>query len=323
MRALLHDVHLALECEERVLLESWRRLFDIEVRGASALPPGGAADVTLTAETVIDIPQITAVHPSYTDPLSGNGRRVRCYETPAGTVLDLTRPAQIHFEFDAGQAHILLTKNILDTGNLEDVTMIALAPFLRRRGYYMAHAFAVAGDTAVLLSGPSGSGKTTTGLALVSQGARYLANDVALLRGDQGIIRAYLSPGTVNLHPHTLSLLPQYRDRLPTGQTPEGRGKFILSRETLFDDEQLGRPSPISTILFPTIAGQGKPSLYDVPPAVGMARLVEEGVDRWDAETCEEHISFLASLSSQAAFYELKLPDGDPDVQLSDLFKPV
>jgi hypothetical protein len=321
MRALLHDVHLALEGEDPYLLESWRMLFDIEVRAASALPAGGAPDITLTAATVGDIPQITAVPPSYVDPLSANGRRVRCFETAAGIVLDLARPAQIHFDFDAGQARILLTKNVLDTGNLEDVTMIALAPFLRRRGCYMAHAFAVAGDTAALLSGPSGSGKTTAGLALVSQGAHYLANDVALLRSDGGVIRAYLSPGTVNLHPHSLSLLPHYRDRLPAGQIPEGRGKFILSRETLFDEEQLGRPAPVSAIHFPTITRQDGPLLCELPPAVGMARLVEEGVDRWDGDTYEAHINFLASLSSQVAFYELKLPEGDPAIRLTDLLK--
>jgi len=241
------------------------------------------------------------------------GRRVRYYETPGGGILDLARPARIHFDFLAGQSRILLTRSILDTGNLEDVTMIALAPFLRRRGFYMAHAFAVAGDTALLLSAPSGGGKTTTGLALVQQGARYLANDVTLLYSDSGPIKAYLSPGAVNVHPHTFSLLPDFGERLPAGEAAGQSGKVVLTRGMLFESGQLGEAYPVQAILFSSITEQSGCSLHDIPAAVGMARLIEEGVDQWDRPTYDDHLSFLTALSRQVRFYDLRLPASNPD----------
>ena len=318
MRALLHDLRLSLESDDEILLDGWRRLFDIEIERASTQPSDAVPDITLTAVVVSQLPQIAAGQPSYIDPVPEGGRRVRYYETPGGGILDLARPARIHFDFLAGQSRILLTRSILDTGNLEDVTMIALAPFLRRRGFYMAHAFAVAGDTALLLSAPSGGGKTTTGLALVQQGARYLANDVTLLCSDGGLIKAYLSPGAVNVHPHTISLLPRYRERLPAGEKPEQSGKYVLSRGELFESEQLEEVSPVRDILFSSIAQQRDYSLHDVSAAVGMARLIEEGVDQWDRETYDDHINLLATLSGQVRFYDLKMPSSSPsDLQPS------
>jgi hypothetical protein len=313
MRALLHDLRLTLESDDEALLDGWRRLFDIEVGRASTLPSDVVPDIALTAVVLSQLPQIAAGQPSYIDPLPEGGRRVRYHETSGGGILDLARPARIHFDFLAGQARILLTRSILDTGNLEDVTMIALAPFLRRRSFYMAHAFAVSGDTAVLLSAPSGGAKTTTGLALVQQGARYLANDVTLLRSDGDLIKAYLSPGAVNVHPHTLSLLPDFRERLPAGETAGESGKIVLSRDVLFESGQLGDVSPVKAILFSSITEQSDYSLHDVPAAVGMARLIEEGVDQWDGPAHDDHISFLAALSRQVHFYDLRLPATDPD----------
>ena len=68
-------------------------------------------------------------------------------------------------------------------GRFEDLTTMALAPVLRRRGIYLIHAFsAAANGQALLLCGASGSGKTTTGLALCAAGMQLLANDIAALR---------------------------------------------------------------------------------------------------------------------------------------------
>lgn len=313
MRALLHDLRLSLESDDKILLDGWRRLFDIEVERASMQPSDAVPDITLTAVVVSQLPQIADGQPSYIDPVPEGGQRVRYYETPGGGILDLARPARIQFDFLAGQARILLTRSILDTGNLEDITMIALAPFLRRRGFYMAHAFAVAGDTAVLLSAPSGGGKTTTGLALVQQGACYLANDVTLLHSDGGLIKVYLSPGAVNVHPHSFVLLPDFRERLPAGEAAEQSGKVVLSRGMLFESEHLGEASPVQAILFSSITEQSGCSLHDIPAAVGMARLIEAGVDQWDRPTYDDHISFLTALSRQVRFYDLRLLVSNPD----------
>ncbi len=55
----------------------------------------------------------------------------------------------------------------------------------------MAHATSIAIDTAgVLITGPSGSGKSSLALALMSLGARLIADDCTILRKDGEILWA-------------------------------------------------------------------------------------------------------------------------------------
>lgn len=310
IRALLHDLLLSFQSDDPRVLAGWQKLFDVEIAAADALPHDARPDVSIAVAVTTQLPQPPADRPSYDEqPGANRERSVRFYDSENGGLLDLARPAQISFNFDDSLAGITLTRRILDTGNLEDITMIALAPFLRRRGAYMAHAFAVAAQTAVLLSGPSGSGKTTTGLALIEAGWTYLANDVTLLRHDANGVEALQSPGAINLHPHTLTLLPALQDRLTPSDTVEASGKYVLPRTALLAETQLATAAPVSAILFPTITAQKEATLHQLPRAIGMARLVEEGVDQWDKQTYEDHVNLLALLSHQVDFFELRLPD--------------
>ena len=327
MRLLLHDLLLDFSSEDSRIHEGWEALFDLEIKAAAGRPDSDSPDIWLAAALMSELPRPPAARPSYSEPSSADQQRtLHYYESGTGGFLNLARPAQITFNFDDSQAQITLTRPVLDAGNLEDLTLIALAPFLRRRGFYMLHAFAAARETAVLLCGPPGSGKTTIGLALVNKGWRYLANDAALLsnaalrKEDKNGVCAYPSPGAINLHPHTLAMFPDFEERtVQLSKTTTG-GKQIIARGSLLQEEEIGKKSaPVSTILFPSLTNQPEYSLHEVNPAIGLARLIEENVDQWDRDTYEAHIDLLARLSHQAGFYDLHFPrDRSPLDGLAD-----
>ena len=311
MRALLHNLLLEFAAENPQVQDGWQALFDLEIKTAAAQPEPGSPDIRLAAVVTTHLPHSPAARPSYIQPgTAGQGRPLRYYETERGGRLDLPRPAQITFDFLESAAQITLTPQGLDARSLEDLTLIALSPFLRRRGFFMLHAFAAARESAVLLCGPPGSGKTTTGLALLKKGWRYLANDAALLRDDAGQVKAYPSPGAINLHPRTLALLPDFQDRLPPVPQPVRGGKHILSRGTLLLDQEHADPTVVGTILFPCLTNQAQESLHEVTPAIGLARLIEENIDQWDRGTHAAHFDLLTRLSRQANFFDLHLPRG-------------
>jgi hypothetical protein len=310
MRALLQNLLLVLDTNNRQVQDGWKTIFDHEIKAAAGRPES-PSDIRLAAVVASDLPQSPNRLPSYEESSTREPRRrVHYTQIEGGGFLYLARPASIRFNFTESEARISFTQELLDAGNLEDLTLIALAPFLRRHGTFLLHAFAAARDTAVLLCGPPGSGKTATGLALLEQGWRYLANDAALLGLDEGQVKAYPSPGAINLHPHTLTLLPHLRQRLHLAVPPPSGSKHTLPRSMLLAGQKMAKPTAVSTILFPRLSNQELYSLHEVSPAVGLARLIEENVDQWDTGTHEASIDLLACLSRQVNFYNLQIPRG-------------
>jgi hypothetical protein len=310
MRAAVDDLVISFDSADSLIRSGWQLLFDLEIERARNidLPQ---PDLRLNAQLVSELPDLPARPPDYEAPaVPESARPVRFYEDAAGGILRLARPAQIHFNFNADSAEIYLASAMLDSGSLEDITMTALAPFFRRRGVYMAHAFAVSNTIAVLFCGPSGSGKTTAGLATLNDGWRFLANDVTLLRKDQGAVHAFPSPGAINLDPTSLTFLPGRRtmnlEEYPLTLT----GKRILPRRAVLSEDELGGGAPVSTVLFPRLHTAEHSAVQEIAAAVGLARLIEDSVDQWDHATYEEHIDFLTDLSRQARFYHLSLPRG-------------
>lgn len=288
---------------------------DREIEAAASLPAGTSADIVLLASVTSQLPHLPHVEPAYSQPLAKkNQERLRFFETETGGIIEFTRPAQIHFDFDKTLATVYLSEKLLDPGNVDDITMVALAPFLRRRGFFLTHAFAAAKETAVLLCGPSGSGKTTTGLALLQAGWRYLANDAALMGHEQGRVYAYPSPGAIKIRPKTLALLPAYPERLASRNRRAPRQAVNVTRHSIFADNELGEKAPIRFVLFPSITAVSESAILSpMPAAIGMARLAEESVDRWDHAAYESHLDLLTLLGRQAAFFQLQVPFADAD----------
>jgi hypothetical protein len=202
-------------------------------------------------------------------------------------------------------AEVFLERSVFSNGRYEDACMAALAALLRPWGIYVVHAFAAEKDgQAILLVGESGSGKTTTGLNLMAHGWRYLANDLALLRRKGDDVYALPSPGGFSIRSQTFRLLPQLKplaEHYPAGL---GDAHQIPARAVV---PRWAAPAPVRCVLFPIVTGAVATTLHRLRPAVALARLMEESVDRWDEASLAGHLTALEALCRQAPSATLAL----------------
>ena len=192
----------------------------------------------------------------------------------------------------------------LCSGRLEDIIFCSLAPLLRRRGFFLIHAFAAVKDSrALLLVGESGSGKTTTGLSLISCGWQYLANDVVLLREHKGKVQVWPTPGGISLARESFALLPHLSQLAENDR--EHVGKRLFPAISLV--EGWAAPAKATHILFPKVTGKTSIGLQRQTRSITLARLMEGSVDRWDVRCLDSHLQLLELLSRQAEAYDLHL----------------
>ncbi|MCP4423902.1 MAG: hypothetical protein GY803_05365, partial [Chloroflexi bacterium] len=209
----LHDLTILLESDAAAINQQWRRLFmGWPLTPEAQSPP----DMGLRLALAAALPPLPDSPPFFTD----NDGILAVYQNQEGFVkLHYLDGALMNAPVYAGtpdampEAAGVLTQQALDYGRFEDITFTSLAPLLRRRGFFLAHAFAAAKNgRAALIVGPSGSGKTTTGLSLLLAGWKLLSNDVLLLQERPDGIYALPTPGTIGIRPQTLDLLPKLRD---------------------------------------------------------------------------------------------------------------
>ena len=308
MLLALHEVRIWLQSDDASLNGAWRQLF------AGWLAPGptgnAPADISLELALVRALPSLPAGRPIFTDDRPAAGGAGLGVYRDEGQVVWLHYPDEALVKVSPGSepgapgiATGTVTPGILSSGRLEDLTFTALAPLLRRRGYYLIHAFAAARDgRAALIVGPSCSGKTTTGLSLLLDGWHLLGNDVVLLREGPDGIYALPTPGTIHVRPPTFDLLPQIRS-LPGGASIPPL--LCLPVQKIASHRQM---APLVTaVYFPRIVSQFDPKRQRLNSAIGLARLLEASIDRWDEVALAAHVDLLARLSTQAIAYQLHL----------------
>ncbi|MCB8985956.1 MAG: hypothetical protein H6659_19160 [Ardenticatenaceae bacterium] len=304
----LHDLMIELHSQDRPILAQWSRLFAGWLR--AEFP--GLADLKLELSWQETLPPLPSIPPFYND--AGENTAVSpalaVYRGPAESV-------QLHFH-DAGLVTVPLAVrpdapgsvargtvvpvSILN-GRFEDVTVTSLAPLLRRRGYFLLHAFgAVKEGRAILLVGASGSGKTTSGLRLLLDGWELLSNDVVLLEARADGAYALAMPDIITIRPFTLQLLPRLREHLAAVTDRP----FDVSAETLTNG-RWANPAPITAVYFPQITGQSTSTAVPLSRAVCLAHLMEQSIDQWDTAVFPQHLALLQRLSQQAAAYTLRL----------------
>jgi hypothetical protein len=113
------------------------------------------------------------------------------------------------------------------------------------RGAVPLHASAVEiGGRAALIAGPSGAGKSSLTTRLIALGARFIADDLSVVRMRSGGYPIDLFPGrpAIRLHADSAALLSAHSCEPATG---DARGKWLLRPV-----EQTSRPSlPLGAIL--------------------------------------------------------------------------
>ncbi len=208
-----------------------------------------------------------------------------------------------------------ITQACIDTyGVFEDMIIVALAPLLRRRGFYTIHAFAAAvDDKAAVLIGDIGAGKSTTGISLLCQGARLISNDSPLLCvNEQSGVRLYAYPGMLSTYPDTLSWFPSLSGVVDRATHMDGSEKLSFALDDAWSDKWAMVSSP-GALFFPIITPGPKAS--SIEPLSGfqaLQRLVSQSIENWDYETIPANLRALRSLVDSAPAFELRLA---PDIQ--------
>ena len=307
----LHDLHIDLQSNDALIQKAWQQLFHGWFTPATdqAIKP----DISLFLTLIKELPMPPSAPPFFRDSdLKPDETGIlSVYQGKKGTVL-------LHFLDGAWitvplngltAANGVLIQQAMAHGRFEDITFTSLAPLLRRAGYFLVHAFAAVKDgRGILIVGPSGSGKTTTGLSLLLNGWKLLANDVLLLQDRPDGVYALPTPGAIGIRPPTLTLLPQLRELV--GDLA-GSGQVDVT-PALYDWVEWGEVVKVTAVYFPHIESRPQSKLAPLNRAVCLAHLMTESADQWDAAMLPAHMDILQKLSQQATPYTLHL---GPDVE--------
>lgn len=303
----LANVAVHLQSDSELIRAAWQKIFANAPQDIDVVKP--ATQLSLELQLVRALSPPPAAECIYHDPQG----IVDAYRQGATSAITL------HFRHGAlvrlspegpREARGEVTMDIFRHGHLEDVTFTALAPLLRRLSCYLLHAAAVTTPAgAVLLVGPSHSGKTTTGLALVLAGWKHLASDVVVLSHSKTGIVAHPTAGVLSARTRSFELLPKLHELL---QERRRTGPDVEQEHLTIAPKQWSSAMPVTTICFPQVTGESPSSLQRLEGGLALAQLMQESVDRWDADALLQHIEFLTTLSRQVRHYRLAL---GPDVE--------
>ena len=208
-------------------------------------------------------------------------------------------------------------------GVFEDMILCALAPLLRRRGFYAIHAFAAAmGDRAILILGETGAGKTTTGVSLLMRGAQLIANDTPLLHpANDDALWLYAYPGLLSAYPDSIARFPALAHLLEEGERLDNSEKISFAAESIRPDIWANRAQP-AALIFPTITpGLHHSHLEAMSAFDALQQLISQSIEDWDASTIPAQLQTLRKLVDSAPAWRLHLA---PDIsRLPDLLLPL
>ena len=294
-----HGLSLAGKSNDDQLSASWAESF------ASLPVATRQPDLFLTLERVATLPP-----PPPQAPVFQADGFLAYYLDGDEVVAYLPGYACLELALITGRSHAYCTEAVLTTyGILDDLIAIALSPHLRRRGYYIVHAFAAAWlGQGILLVGDQGAGKTTTGLALLMDGWQLLANDAPLLC-DRGIL-SY--PGQLAAYPRTWRQFPATASLAELVDTAEDT-KVCLAPARIRPNIWLSA-APLSAILFPQIEKRRDHLLEPLGSAETLRRLLPHTLENWDRPQIPAHLRLLRELAESAPGYNLHLGQDLPAI---------
>ena len=309
MRVKICEIEIELKSDIPAIRQEWQEIFANHQATSAAIKTNPQIIITALpidkAQNTSKFHNIQTYKTQYgTYSFSQNQQQIRLV-TASGAILIFESNSQNI----PSHAQMFLTKQIIDNGQIEDITFTLLAPLLRNSSIYIVHAFGAVHpvtNEALLLIGPSGSGKTTSGLSLIEDGWSFLGNDAIFLSSVKECIVAWPSPGRINIHPNSIQLL-----NLPSLLnssaviSPSADGKIHLASNSLFTYK--GKPSQVKFLIFPQIFSKNQSSLDELPQSIGLTKLMEQSIDNWDTNALHNHLSFLHNLILQTSSYEASL----------------
>jgi hypothetical protein len=227
------------------------------------------------------------------------------YLTEQGVIVHFPDFGFLDLDFKNSTTMGKVVGGVLKTyGLLEDLVAIGLSPHLRRRGFYMAHAFAAAtGEHCVLLVGHIGTGKTTVGISLLENGWQLLSNDSPIIAGG-GRILSY--PGIMAAYPDTLAMFSRIHSMQDDIDNNEKERKVEFFAESLWPGVWRTQAAA-SLILFPTIEAIDKCLLEQLDGTAALSRFLPHAMERWDKTTISPHLTILRELLESTPSYILHL----------------
>ena len=243
------------------------------------------------------------------DPAFSQGDLLHYFINGDEIVAWFPRFGRLDLNLATGTTHAVIVSSVLSTyGVLEDMLAISLSPHLRRRGFFLIHAFAAAlHGKAVLLVGGIGAGKTTTGMSLLDAGWRLLSNDSPIVNGSAEIL-SY--PGQLAGYPETFARFPSTQSFAERAPTQSGRQKLLVPADECFPGTWLEK-APIGAIIFPQIEKRTTHSAEPLSQPEALRRLLPHAVEQWDKPMIPRHFGHLRNLVNAAPAYLLRL---GPDV---------
>ena len=296
-----HDLLVAGSSNSHDLMSAWVHSFESRPQVAAR---GVDPDVRITLDITNTVPNTPTGEPQFTQ-----GDFMQYFVKGDRVTAHFPRYGQLYLDLATGTTTGSLVEAVLTTyGVLEDMVAISLSPHLRRKGYFLIHAFAAAlDDRAMLLVGGIGAGKTTTGMSLLNAGWRLLSNDSPIV-ATGGQILSY--PGMLAAYPETFARFEKTKRFADAVPIQEGRQKILVSAEIAFPNTWLDQ-APIGAICFPQIEERSDHALTPIGAADALRRLLPHAVEQWDKAMIPHHLSILRQLADTAPAYILHL---GPDV---------
>lgn len=302
----LHNLTITGDSNSPELLGQWQRSF------ASLPSSRSPADIVVQLDLV---EQVDAEPDGQADFRQGDF--LSYYLSDDTATAHFPRFGQLYLDLAKGTTHGRLVHAALDTyGVLEDMVAIALSPHLRRRGYFLLHAFAAALDgKALLLVGDIGAGKTTSGIALLAGGWKLLSNDSPIIAANGQVLQY---PGVLAAYPETFARFEQTAAYADGPSKQQGRKKRLLPAEKAFGDVWRAQATA-GAICFPIIENRPDHLLEPIGAAETLRRLLPNAIEQWDRAMMGPHLSVLRQLADCAPAYVLRL---GPDVhRLADVLR--
>lgn len=300
MRWNLHGIVVEGESDWPALREAWGAIFS----ACSAAPDGSSAppaQISCRLDRVALVPETPRLPPILAD-----GAFASYYLVDGGAIAHFPRFGQLRFDFAGARTTGLITEDALLTyGVIEDLIAVSLSAHLRRRGFFLVHAFAAALDGRVaLIVGGIGAGKTTTGLSLLAAGWRLVSNDSPIVD----------RRGQVLSYPGPLAAAPDSFERFEATRAiarravfhPAGRKKLAVPAESVWPGVWTAG-GPARAILFPRIEARTDHQLEPLSESEALRELLPHSIERWDPPMMPEHLRALKHLVATAPAFRLRL----------------